>query len=122
MLSKSPHVKYGVLDPLWFTNGALYFSDRGPQMLGVKPAVVQNNWITGLASKRHRFREHLLWYLDGKGYYEKPRKFLMYNNVQDPQMGIIHEEVALKNAFALSALLNRTLILPLFCLYHSVPG
>jgi hypothetical protein len=29
-------------------------------------AVVQNNWITGVAGKQQRFRRHGLWYLDSE--------------------------------------------------------
>lgn len=47
-------VKYELLDPLKFANGNLYFSDRAPQMLGIKPIVVQNNHVVGTNSKLHR--------------------------------------------------------------------
>ncbi len=33
--------EYTLLDPLSFCNGALYFSERAPQMLGLKAVVVQ---------------------------------------------------------------------------------
>ena len=39
--------KYKLLDPLLFCNGMLYFSERAPQMMGLKAVVVQNNHITG---------------------------------------------------------------------------
>lgn len=71
-------------------------------MLGVKAVVVQNNHITGSDSKRHRFREHLLWYLDPPGYYNNAsERYLLYENVQEPELGIKHERNALKNVSSL---------------------
>ena len=55
VLATSP-VNYSLLDPLLFVNGALFFSDRAPQMLGIRPVIVQNNHIVGVHSKMHRFR------------------------------------------------------------------
>ena len=45
---------YELLDPLKFVNGNIFFSDRAPQMLGIKPVIVQNNHIVGTNSKLHR--------------------------------------------------------------------
>ena len=114
---------YTLLDPLLFCNGLLYFSERAPQMLGLKAVVVQNNHITSANSKKHRFREHLLWYLDPPSYYQNAsEKYVLYDNVQAAAMGVLDELRALRNALQLAEILGRTLILPLFCLYHPAPG
>ena len=114
---------YSLLDPLRFANGALFFGARAPQMLGVRAAVVQNNHMTGTANKEHRFREHLLWFLESPAYFRAPEeRFLQYDARAPAPAGIVHEASALRNALALARLLNRTLLLPLFCLYHPHPG
>ena len=65
-------------------------------------------------SKRHRFREHLLWYLDGPSYYNNDTaKYLMYDNIQLASLGVIHELLALASALRVAEILGRTLILPL---------
>ena len=115
--------EYTLLDPLLFCNGALYFAERAPQMLGLRAVVVQNNHITGAQSKQHRFREHLLWYLDPPAYYANASaRYLIYDNVQAAATGVLDERTALYNALMLAEVLGRTLILPLFCLYHPAPG
>ena len=53
-LAGNSSVEYELLDPLKFVNGNLFFSDRAPQMLGIKPVIVQNNHIVGTNSKLHR--------------------------------------------------------------------
>ncbi|KAJ1480293.1 nucleotide-diphospho-sugar transferase-domain-containing protein [Baffinella frigidus] len=114
---------YSLLDPLRFVNGALFFSDRAPQMLGVKAVVVQNNHMTGAANKEHRFREHLLWFLDPPSYFQdQTERFILYDNIQAAGAGIVAEGEALRNGLALARQLNRTVLLPLFCLYKAEPG
>ena len=78
------------LGKLLFCNGALYFAERAPQMLGLRAVVVQNNHITGAQSKQHRFREHLLWYLDPPAYYANASaRYLIYDNVQAAATGVL---------------------------------
>jgi hypothetical protein len=56
--------KAAVVQNNHLTGANFYFFFGTRQMLGIKAVVVQNNHLTGANSKRHRFREHLLWYLD----------------------------------------------------------
>ena len=82
---------YSLLDPLRFANGALFFGARAPQMLGVRAAVVQNNHMTGTANKEHRFREHLLWFLESPAYFRAPEeRFLQYDARAPAPAGIVH--------------------------------
>ena len=87
LASRQGEVRYGVLDPLLFPNGALFFSERAPQMMGIKAAAVQANHITGVLPKRHRLREHLLWYLDPPSYYQGGEDFSSTSRPHRPCWG-----------------------------------
>ena len=87
--------------------------------------LVHNNWIVGGQAKRYRFKEHLLWHVDKDNYYSCPdRKYITYDNPEnfDVRSMLAKEDGALRNAFAIAHILNRTLILPLFhcqdCIIH----
>lgn len=57
-------MRVAVLHPRLFPNGFQYFVRRSAQRDGLKPVVVQNNWMMGADNKRHRFREAHLWSVD----------------------------------------------------------
>ncbi|ELU08709.1 hypothetical protein CAPTEDRAFT_227405 [Capitella teleta] len=82
--------------------------------------VAHNNWIVSIEAKVYRFREMLQWIHDGlDGYYTNPdRRYLTYLNAEPSNTKGSEtrdmEVKALRNALAVSSLLNRTLILPRF--------
>lgn len=79
--------------------------------------LVHNNWIVGRQAKTYRFKEHLLWHVDRDNYYSCPdRKYVIYDNPENFDAGSMFakEDAALRSAFAIAYILNRTLILPLF--------
>ena len=88
--------------------------------------VVHNNWIVSKAAKIYRFREHLMWYLDGEDQYytSGTRLYLTYTNKlhtgpksvngKQQEMRVQSEISALKTAMTVGYLLNRTVILPKF--------
>ena len=79
--------------------------------------VVHNNWIVSKAAKIYRFKENEMWYNDGDSYYSHPeRNYLTYENPRIGRKGeqLRFERQALRNAFAIGEILNRTVILPRF--------
>ncbi len=80
-----------------------------------KCVVVHSSWLTGHAAKVWRMKDQMLWSLDGpKKYYSDPkRKYIEYSNPSS--MASQEAELnALKAAFMLGAMLDRTVILPEF--------
>ena len=70
--------------------------------------LVHNNWIVSRAAKIYRFKEHLLWKVDGNGYYSsQERKYLMYDNYDDGTLetDIGYETVAAETEALKAALL-----------------
>ncbi len=117
-------IKYRLLDDKkyvcgkdYFETPRRYFSDTSKHCY--ECIVVHNNWIVSKAAKVYRFREMLMWVYDGDSYYSNStRKYLTYSNtVRFPpktETFFAHEKNALRNAFAIGRLLNRTVILPRF--------
>jgi len=113
------HVK--ILPDDLFPNGRIYFEVGGRMFAGdntcANCTIIHNNWIVGQPAKRYRFKEHLLWYIDTHGYYSSAsRKYMMYDNPDNfgAKLTFANESAALKSAFAIAHILNRTLILPRF--------
>lgn len=107
-------------DPL-FPNGFVYFEKGARMIAGDNPCtvcvLVHNNWIVGQPAKKYRFKEHLLWHVDKDHYYSCPdRKYMMYDNptLFGTNLMFAKEDAALRSAFAIAHILNRTLILPRF--------
>jgi hypothetical protein len=69
-----PPLRFHVLSPAAFPCGQVYYESTVRVFFDDEPkcdncVVVHNNWITGLAAKTYRFREHLQWHVDEDGYY-----------------------------------------------------
>ena len=81
----------------------------------------------GADNKRHRFREERLWKLDPPAYYgadpaAPPLRLLRYSGEQPGVSGLLRETSALRSALRLATLLNRTLVLPIFCGFTPASG
>jgi len=76
--------------------------------------VIHNNWILTKEAKIYRFREHLLWLYDGENQYysSQTRKYLTYTGASAAE----DQVTVLRTALTLGHLLERTVILPRFCL------
>ena len=116
--------KIKLLDQKLFQNGRSYFELGKRMFAGVNPCFtcvsVHNNYILSYNHKVYRFKEHLLWMPDaGKYYSSTERKYIMYENKYyiGEKETMIAEMKALKNAFLLGYILNRTVILPKFFCY-----
>ena len=103
----------------YFEDGHRNFPPSDPQVDNCAGClVVHNNWIVSKEAKIYRFKEALLWWVDEEGYYsDVSRKYLTFSNPSIPKLaGVLktekYEVEALKTAFALSRMLNRTLVLP----------
>ncbi|EFA77798.1 WD40 repeat-containing protein [Heterostelium album PN500] len=57
-------LRYFRLPRTTFPNGTAYFNLKIPQRNNVKPVIVHNNCIIGHRSKRERFIEYNLWFID----------------------------------------------------------
>jgi len=81
--------------------------------------LVHNNWILGDDAKEYRAKEFLQWTVDSpgggsmeQGYYTSPEnRFLVLGN-PDPNVRLVVEEAALKAAFKIGKILNRSVIIP----------
>ena len=100
--------------------GVAYY-EKGNRIFPVECAeclVVHNNWIVSKEAKVYRFKEHMTWMFDGDAYYtSSTRKYISYSNplTWKSQPETEKEELeALKAAFAIGRMLNRTVILPRF--------
>lgn len=62
-------IKPLVLPEKLFPNGRVYFLDQQPQTTQDTPVIVHNNFLLGLESKIHRFRENFLWLSDPDSYF-----------------------------------------------------
>eukprot|EP00276_Gloeochaete_wittrockiana_P001995 CAMPEP_0184668262 /NCGR_PEP_ID=MMETSP0308-20130426/71633_1 /TAXON_ID=38269 /ORGANISM="Gloeochaete witrockiana, Strain SAG 46.84" /LENGTH=557 /DNA_ID=CAMNT_0027113893 /DNA_START=45 /DNA_END=1715 /DNA_ORIENTATION=+ len=100
------------LDPMIFTHGGAYVTERTPQRAGVVPVEVHYGAHTcGPANKRFRAREWGLWTADDTSYYNK--KLIRYTSLATPQNYTWEQEKAqLRVAFAVAKSLNRAVILP----------
>lgn len=112
--SEFKHIlKWKVLDPLLYPNGWIYFVEQLPQKNNIKPIIIHNNWIRGLSSKIHRFREQHLYFIDNNNYYLDPSvNYLTYTNINPNIHSYLDQTEELREAILLANLLNRTLILP----------
>ena len=119
-------VSVAVMHPRLFPNGFQYFVKRTVQREGGTPLVVQNNWMMGAENKRHRFREAALWSQDPPAYFtgtaDRPLRLLRYQPEQPFVSGLLRETSALRAAFRIATLLNRTLVLPTLCAFTSSSG
>ena len=112
-------LRTGVLRDSHFPNGLQYFESNRRTFPSPCPecVILHNNWLMGKAAKIHRFKEHLLWFVDEDSYYSNQRaRYLVYDNPLDvgasrtPSL----EVQAFKNALFLARILDRILILPKF--------
>ena len=82
--------------------------------------IFHNNWLFGFKTKRYKLKEYKMWMVNTNKYYSSPTgRYLTYSNPIDFGMSqtVYEEETALKNAFFLGLLLDRTVILPKFHCY-----
>ena len=125
-MSRNKKVKVKILPKDLFPPGQVYFEGGRRMFYTDNPpkneVLVHNNWIVSMAAKIYRFKEHLLWKVDGNGYYSsQERKYFMYDNYNDGTLetdigyeAVAAETEALKTALLIAHLLNRTVILPTF--------
>ena len=134
-MSSNNKVKAKILLKDLFPPGNVYFEGKRRMFYTDNPpkneVLVHNNWIVSMAAKIYRFKEHLLWKVDGNGCYSSQElKYLMYDNYIDETLetdigyGVVAAETeALKTALLIAHLLNRTVILPTFtcanCKYNT---
>ena len=124
-LSYSGELRPKLLPDDLFPNGRVYFEFGGRMFAGDNPCaecvIVHNNWIVGQPGKKYRLKEHLLWHVDTDGYFSCPnRTYMTYDNPDDfgANSTYTEEYAALRNAFTIAHILNRTLILPRFHCYQ----
>ena len=114
-LKNNPNAKLIRLDKKQFVCGkwyydVRYFADTASPC--PECVVAHNNWIKGMEVKVYRAKEMQHWMYDGNKYYSSPsRRYLTYENVGKKKG---EQLVALKTAFAIGRVLNRTVILPKF--------
>ena len=125
-MSRNNKLKVKILPKDLFPPGIVYFEGKHRMFYTDNPpkneVLVHNNWIESRAAKIYRFKEHMLWKVDGNGYYSsQERKYLMYDNYDDGTLEtdignetVAAETEALKTALLIAHLLNRTVILPTF--------
>lgn len=105
-----------------FQNGWGYFEAPGRHFAGIKPCsacvTIHNNWIRTKEAKIYRFKENHMWVLDTDMYYSDPGgRYMTYSNTPlggNSSATWSEQKATLANALAISILLNRTLILPVF--------
>ena len=130
---KQSNLSLNVLPPELFSTGYYYFELMNrimydPKNVSTSCVVLHNNFVTGVVAKEFRLKEHMLWHYEEDGYYsESGRKYMTYYNPYELGNSTYNaEEDALKNALMISAITNRTLIMPRFhcfctaggCAYH----
>merc|ERR1712166_435043 len=107
-----------ILSPRLCVNGMNFFTARAVTRQHL-PFVIQNNWATGASTKQYRFEEFGLWYLSPAAHPTKPKRYLSYTNIHWPLPLLLREKSALRAALAIAQLLDRVLVLPLFCQVHT---
>ncbi|KAI0224990.1 hypothetical protein LSAT2_024047 [Lamellibrachia satsuma] len=120
--SKVKKLNYIRLPNTSFSSGIVYFENGRRTFAHDNPnpdiVVIHNNWIVSKEAKIYRFKEHLMWVLDEKGYYSNPStKYILYENplVFKTRMFTLRQErQALRNALAIGSILHRVVILPSF--------
>jgi len=63
--AKHADFSHCLLPPLSFPDGRRFFEQKAPQLQGLVPAIIHNNWIKGKDKKIERFKEWGLWMVDG---------------------------------------------------------
>jgi hypothetical protein len=118
--SGRPLLRWRVLEPTLFPNGALYFEATLPQALQIPPVALHNNWADSRSSAVYRLREANMWAGDPPEYWQPGgRKFITFwGPIEDN--GLNNQRMALRNALAFAKLLDRILILPTFHREHLV--
>ena len=130
-IQKQKDIKLRFLSQNKFVSGRTYFNLPGRHFFDSVPScpqcvVIHNNWIVSNAAKIYRFKENLLWENNKDNYYsQSDKRYIVYDNplikhkncsdnkcFKDQQFKF--EKLALKNAFRLGKILNRTVILPRF--------
>lgn len=115
---KKGQIILGTLGDSKYPNGLSYFEKSRHLFPAACPScvILHNNWIVGNKAKIHRFRSHVLWFVDTDQYYTSTeRKYLVYGNPKDFGANTTMFEIqAFKNALFLGHILNRTVILPKF--------
>lgn len=121
--SKERQTHVTLLSEAEFPEGRIYFIVGRRFFYDSKPCPscyeVHNNWVVGTETKILRFKEHLMWMVDGdERYYSHPdRKYFTYDNpgiLRSSHDYITWESEGFFNAIMLGQMLNRTLILPRF--------
>eukprot|EP00897_Mesotaenium_endlicherianum_P005887 jgi/Mesen1/5326/ME000266S04511 len=122
-------LKLGILPVTLFAGGHTFFTQRLYRRTGLKPFSVHTTFqYGGTAGKRHRLREAGL-FLDPPPYYDPPGGLLAFwlhvsqdvlsggANTLQAHFRLVNLQLAqVRNAMAVAALLNRTLVMPeLWC-------
>ena len=120
-LKKRDEIKYMVLNESLFQIGNTFFNERRifrRDQPCEECVTIHNNCIIGYASKVYRFKEYGLWEVDTDGYYSSPeRKYISYDNPRGTQTNGPNQQQegqALRTAFTIAYILNRTVIMPKF--------
>ena len=118
-MAKSKELQYKMLSREEFPNGLNYYETGSRMWANEHPCsscvILHNNWIVNNSAKIYRFKEHHHWKLDKDRYYSSDqRKFITYSNPVSFAENLQVEYEALKSAFWIAHVLNRTLIFPQF--------
>ncbi|KAL2652130.1 hypothetical protein R1flu_020258 [Riccia fluitans] len=122
-------LKLGILPVSIFCSGHTFFIQRLYEQLKLEPYAVHTTFqYGGTEGKRHRLREAKLFW-DEPGYYDEPGGYLSYkpslpeslmtggeHSVKTHFALVNHQLIQVRNALAVAAALNRTLVMPeLWC-------
>jgi hypothetical protein len=119
---KSHHLMLTKLDTSKYLCGRAFFQDQKRDFASDPPCdscvVVHHNWIVSMEAKTYRIKEMHMWLYDGNKYYsDTNRKYLYFENphkFSTPAETVQNEINALKSAYAIAHILNRTVIFPKF--------
>ncbi|KAK2143050.1 hypothetical protein LSH36_883g00071 [Paralvinella palmiformis] len=121
-MRKRREIRPVVLDINAYPDGVMFFKEGGRVFRDDNPChnciIVHNNGLVTKEAKRYRFKEYGLWAVDSGGYYSDPRR--MYIAYENPSTFESESETrtqelrALRTAFIIGHILNRTVILPVF--------
>lgn len=110
-------ISIAVLEETLFPNGYKYF-EKKIWARGGTPVIVHVNWLYSAENKRHRMREHHLWFLDDAWRDEPSSRFLTV--ILGPQHDYIEARRRIVEAVVLARLTRRILILPLIARKASI--
>ena len=123
-LAVTNSLAWGVLPPSEFPNGFVYFTRPLPGLHS--PVLVHANWVAGVEEKVYRLREAGMWSVGPEAPAAPQERFLSIGDGIDHghegAMGFAAHRRALRDALAIAAALNRTLILPRFPLFSGGDG